>query len=223
MRPLSLSSKIVCGRQGHKTPYNCVSRLRAIVKLQTYDGLDGCNFIFQSVCKLFNCHLAKFLFVFKSLRQLAIAVCRPYNKQTGKKVDKQTDCLCKCQDMQGHKRPPCKYAAQYGDIYASTRSPNEGSNQHGGIVSRKVLRVFADKPNSPVQESGHNDAKCCKRICRSRAGGKAPLLNAKICSRGPAMLTAFLRSRTHTKPQISAAWRIIKPWTSNVPKQSSQS
>ena len=113
--------------------------------------------------------------------------------------------------MRGHKRPPRNYAAQYGGIYASTCSPNEGSNQHCGVVSRKVLRVFANKPNSPVQETGYSDAKCCKRIRRSGAGGNAPLLNAKICSRGPAMLTGFLRNRTHVKHRGSDAnaWRII--------------
>ena len=156
-----------------------------------YDGLDGSNFIFQSVRKFFNCHLAKFLFVFKSLRKLAIVVCRPHNKQRSKKIEKQADCLSKCQDMRGHKQQPCTYAAQYGGIYASTCSPNEGSNQHCGVVSRKVLRVFANKRNSPVQESGHSDAKCCKRIRLSRAGGNVPLLNAKICSRGLADAQCF--------------------------------
>ena len=78
-------------------------------------------------------------------------------------------------DMRGHKRPPCNYAAQDGGIYASTCSPNEGSNHHCGIVSRKVLGVFDNKPNSPVQESGHSDAKCCKRIRRSGAGRKCAI------------------------------------------------
>ena len=42
-----------------------------------------------------------------------------------------------------------------------------------------MLMVFGNKPNSPVQETGHSDAKCCKRIRRSGAGGNAPFLNAE--------------------------------------------
>ena len=40
--------------------------LRTVAKLETYDGLDCSNFIFQSMCKLLNGELTEFLFVFKT-------------------------------------------------------------------------------------------------------------------------------------------------------------
>jgi hypothetical protein len=46
--------------------------------LKTYDGLDGSQFVFLSVCKLVNGQFSKFLFVFKTLRNLAIVVCGPH-------------------------------------------------------------------------------------------------------------------------------------------------
>jgi hypothetical protein len=47
---LPINYMIVGGRQRDKTAYNSVSSLRTVAKLETYDGLDRSNFIFQSVC-----------------------------------------------------------------------------------------------------------------------------------------------------------------------------
>ena len=75
-RPLSLrlQDKIVGGRQRREPTYDSLSRLRIIAELETYDGLDCRDFIFQSVRKLFYSQLAKVFFVFKSLRKASIVV-----------------------------------------------------------------------------------------------------------------------------------------------------
>ena len=77
--------------------------------------------------------LRNFCFVFKSLHEPAVMICRPYNKQGSKQIDYHADYFFSCpgekREMRNHERPPRNSAAQHGGRCASARSPDEGSKQ----------------------------------------------------------------------------------------------